>query len=141
MAYYGRPGVRRIHIPKNCYPAHGWKELSTATVGLPRLDPRGETLSTRKFLFAKDLGRRMVLYAIAHGHGSSSDEYLLRLRQTVGAVWGGPMGPLVTIQVSAPVSGDADAEAVEAMLGAFLSDALPELYPLLPFGERAVAVR
>lgn len=134
VAYYGRPGVRRIHIPKNCYPAHGWKELDSGRDELPGMAPGGSPLAVRRFLFGRGAERRLVLYAIAHAQGSTADEYRLRFRQTLGALWGGPLGPLVTVQVSAAVPVGADEAQVERSLRAFLAEALPVLYPHLPFG-------
>jgi EpsI family protein len=61
-----------IHSPQNCLPGAGWTPVEFNRIPLPR--PKGGSISVNRYVIAKGLDRRLVLYWYqSHGRAVASE--------------------------------------------------------------------
>ena len=73
LAYFPTQRTRStIHSPQNCLPGAGWMPVETGRIHLPR--PDGEMITVNRYVIAKGLDRKLVLYWYqAHGRVVASE--------------------------------------------------------------------
>ncbi len=118
-----------IHSPQNCLPGAGWTPVEKARVVLK--GPNGEVVRANRYIIAKGLDRRLVLYWYqAHGRAVASEYWAkfylvadsIRLNRSDGAL----------VRVVTSFRDKQDLPAAEARARDFAAQVLPVLDHFIP---------
>lgn len=118
-----------MHSPQNCLPGAGWAPIESGRITLQR--ESGESVSVNRYVIAKGLDRRLVLYWYqSHGRIVASEysakTYLvldsMRLNRSDGAL----------VRVTTPLTSPEDSAAAEQRAVKFAEMVLRRLGPFIP---------
>jgi len=118
-----------IHSPQNCLPGAGWTPLERKRVVLK--GPKGETVRANRYIIAKGLERRLVLYWYqAHGRAVASEYWAkiylvadsIRMNRSDGAL----------VRVVTSFTDNNDLPSAEARVTNFSTQILPVLDRFIP---------
>jgi EpsI family protein len=130
LAYFpSQRSGNTIHSPQNCLPGAGWLPVESARMQLSR--PDGRAITVNRYVIAKGLERRLVLYWYqAHGRVVASEYWAkfylvadaMRMNRSDGAL----------IRVTTPIAQNESPVSAEQRGVAFVRDVLPLLGRYIP---------
>jgi EpsI family protein len=130
LAYFpSQRSGNTIHSPQNCLPGAGWLPVESGRMQLSR--PDGRAITVNRYVIAKGLERRLVLYWYqAHGRVVASEYWAkfylvadaIRMNRSDGAL----------IRVTTPIAENESPVSAEQRGVAFVRDVLPLLGRYIP---------
>jgi len=130
LAYFpSQRSGNTIHSPQNCLPGAGWLPVESARMQLSR--PDGRAITVNRYVIAKGLERRLVLYWYqAHGRVVASEYWAkfylvadaMRMNRSDGAL----------IRVMTPIAQNESLASAEQRGVSFVQDVLPLLGRYIP---------